>query len=145
MAKAKDDDLPEWIGGQGEREGKPALIRARKFAKGEAPMKALPHLMVIDVEYECFDDTGLPAREQYKEAETFEAAIFDALDARGLLKLVFAEIGCGQVRYFTYVRAPEDVLQHIRRTVNPQLKVAISAGEDPAWSEYQRRFKAAFG
>jgi len=136
------NDQSTWVGAEGERDGKPFIVRARRFEPGAEPKAGLPVLLVIDVTYECFDDTRLPFKEQYDEADFFEQTIFDALEQRGQLKFVFAETGDGKIRYFSYVRDPEAVVGFLKQKVNQALPVEIFSGADPEWAEYKRRLAA---
>ncbi|MEI7933384.1 MAG: DUF695 domain-containing protein [Alphaproteobacteria bacterium] len=136
------DDRSTWVGAEGERDGKPFIVRARRFEPGAEPMAPLPVLLVIDVTYECFDETRLPFREQYEQADIFEHTIFDALEQRGQLKFVFAETGDGKIRYFTYVRDAEGVVAFLKQKVSQALPVEIFSGSDPQWDEYKRRMAA---
>ena len=136
-AKASD-----WIGNQGERDGKPFLVRGRRFAPGIVPLAAFPHLLVMEVGYKPADPTGLPSKFDYQNAEIFEETVFDRLEAQDALFFVFSEIGDGKFRYFTYAADPQAVIAHVRGTANPRLPLEFFSGADPQWAEYSRRLAA---
>jgi hypothetical protein len=131
-----------WVGAQGERDGKAFLVRARRFPVGAVPQATHPNLLVIEVGYDALDDTGLPAKFHYDNAEVFEETVFDQLEEAGVLFFVFSEIGDGKFRYFSYVTDPEAVIGHVRSRANPKLPVEFFSGRDPEWNEYKRRVAA---
>ena len=131
-AKASD-----WIGNQGERDGKPFLVRGRRFAPGIVPLAAFQHLLVMEVGYKPADPTGLR-----QSLEGLSRPLFDRLEAQDALFFVFSEIGDGKFRYFTYAADPQAVIAHVRGTANPRLPLEFFSGADPQWAEYSRRLAA---
>jgi hypothetical protein len=142
MSEQQDGQASDWVGAQGERDGKAFLVRARRFAPGIAPLAAFPELLVIEVAYEPLDDTGLPGKFHYDNAEAFEQLVFDTLEEAQALIFVFSEIGDGKFRYFTYAAEPPRVIAYVRGRINPDLPVEFYSGADPEWSEYSRRLAA---
>ncbi|MDB5431290.1 MAG: hypothetical protein JWP35_2406 [Caulobacter sp.] len=126
----------KWLGAEAEQDGKPVLIRARSAAIVDF---GKPHLVVIDLGYDCVDDSELPTDDQYEAVGAFETSALDRLEEAGNLVLVFIETVGGRVRYLAYLRDVEEAVGFIDLHADPALRLEFQSTEDHEWREYRER------
>ena len=129
----------EWLGAEAERDGRPLVVRARRFFREPVADPSLPFLFVVELQYEPFDDVGLPGDSQYEVISKFERDVFDLIESKGILNLVFVETNAGSIRYYSYVSDIEVVSSKIDEMADEALILSFSADEDPEWNEYRKR------
>lgn len=124
----------KWLLAEGEKAGKPLLIRAREME----PLDVLPFLLVVDLFYDSVDHTALPGDDTYDLLEKFEAEVLERPTERVRIVLTFVETHDGRVRYYCYASDVDRALEHIDAAAG-LVEPEYSAEHDPHWQVYAER------
>lgn len=124
----------KWLLAEGQKAGKPLLIRAREME----PLDVLPFLLVVDLFYDSVDDTALPGDETYEMLERFEAEVLERPTERVRIVLTFVETHDGRVRYYCYASDVDRALEHIDAAAG-LTEPEYSVEHDPNWQVYAER------
>lgn len=129
-------DKADWTSTEADHEGRPLLIRARRFAGPIPADPSLQMLMVLERAYAVTDGVALPGAVDQVQFDMLERELFEEGEAHGILMLVMVETGAGRVRYYAYVADPGAVMDLLDEVAGPEFEMELAADEDPYWAIY---------
>lgn len=135
MTQASDT----WFCAEGERGGRPVLIRGRQGLQQVISKVSHPKLLRISWEFETRDNSGLPPADLNAKMTRFEELVTSALeeDRLSVFFCVFTHNGLREwAAYASDVQATCDKINEALAQ-EEKYPVQLAVEDDPGWQEYQ--------
>lgn len=133
---AKIED--SWFLAEGELEGLPAVIRARQHLSAWIGHPDYSRKFTIAWTYRPGDESGMPSEAAYREMESFEDAIFEALERE--LNAIFVAVYThnGRREWIGYSRDVDETELLLNSALEGHeiYPLELTSEEDPQWAEY---------
>ena len=125
-----------WSVAQGQKEGKPMIVRRNTSAKKYARHPELSYRLGVAIPLRAPDERGYPNKEEFKELDAIEDRLCAALSPAGRLVLVIT-VG-GMKEFVSYVHSAEAAKQAIEKLqrATKSHDVQYYLAHDPKWLVY---------
>ncbi len=127
-----------WFCAQGERDGKPLVIRGRDRLLDIASATSHRSLLRIVWDYEPEGEHGLPSANTSEQMSVFEEIIVEALEQSLLCVFFCVHLHNCRKEWLAYTSNVQEACDRINAALaglDPH-PIAISAEDDPMWQEY---------
>jgi uncharacterized protein DUF695 len=126
----------QWSVAQGEKNGKPLLIRYRTSRPHGVEPTAFPFLLSATWSYQP-NEFGMPSAEEMKSMDKFEDALA-ALEGSQTAHLMVILTGNGERDWLWYARGEEEAMHQVNQALkgHKRYPVQFSVQKDRAWKAY---------
>lgn len=126
-----------WSVAQGEKNGRPLVIRFRTARPQDAEPAAFPFLLSATWTFPP-NEHGLPAGDEMERMDKFEDALDAALEASQTAHLMVVLTGDGERDWLWYATGEEQAMQQVNQALrgHPRYPVEFSVQKDRAWRAY---------
>jgi hypothetical protein len=126
-----------WCVAQGEKNGKPLLVRYRGERPQGVEAKAFPFLLSATWSYQP-NEHGLPSAEEMKLMDKFEDALASSLEGSQTAHLMVVLTGGGERDWLWYTRGEEEAMRQVNQSLkgHKPYPVEFSVQSDRAWKAY---------
>jgi hypothetical protein len=127
----------QWNVAQGEKNGKPLLIRYRSKRPPGVEAAAFPFLLSATWSYQP-NKFGLPSAEEMESMDTFEDALASSLEGSQTAHLMVILTGDGDRDWLWYACGEEDAMRQVNQALkgHKRYPVQFSVQKDRAWKAY---------
>jgi hypothetical protein len=126
-----------WNVAQGEKNGKPLLIRYRSERPQGIEAITFPFLLSATWTYQA-NEFGLPSAEDMELMDKFEDALVSSLEGSQTAHLMVILTGNSERDWLWYARGEEDAMRHVNQALkgHKRYPVQFSVQKDRAWKAY---------
>ena len=127
----------QWSVAQGEKNGKPLLIRYRSKRPQNFEAAAFPFLLSATWSYRP-NEFGLPSAEEMESMDKFEDALASSLEGSQIAHLMVILTGDGERDWLWYTCGEEDAMRQLNQALkgHERYPVQFSVQKDRAWKAY---------
>jgi hypothetical protein len=127
----------QWCVAQGEKNGKPLLIRYRSKRPQGIEAAAFPFLLSATWSYQP-NKFGLPSAEEMELMDKFEDALASSLEESQTAHLMVILTGDGERDWLWYTCGEDDAMRQVNQALkgHKRYPVQFSVQKDRAWKAY---------
>jgi hypothetical protein len=136
----------KWTVAQGEKNGRPLLIRYRNERPQGVEQSAFPFLLSATWTYQP-NEFGLPSAEEMETMDKFEDALVSGLEGSRTAHLMVVLTGNGERDWLWYTRGEKQAMSQVNQSLKGHARypgVQFSVQSDQAWQAYSQ-FESANG
>ncbi len=128
-----------WFCAEGEREGRPVVVRGRQFLAQLANPITHPRLLRVVWEYEVSELSGFPTRSLAERMSKFEDLIVDALEKSKVCVFFSVYTHNGRKEWRAYTSNVQSTCNIINAALphDDPYPIKLLVEDDPDWKEYR--------